>query len=196
MVAPLAGAAAVAAARLIAAQLLKQGAKTVVKQSAKKSVKTALKTAKKTKPLATPKSGVKVKPPAKTKPKSPNTSQMEYRFGMSNNRMINKGVPVEARSAGGKNRRDAIAESKLTGKPVRNTKPKLVMEKAKPPKKTIGNPPNLARAKSRQIESVARAGGVKGPLGKRRDSRVFTSKKPTKKQIDEHYRSLFKQWND
>jgi hypothetical protein len=51
--------------------------------------------------------------------------------------------------------------------------------KVKPAAKTKGNPPNLVRAKDRQIESVARAGGVKGPLGKARDRRVFTSKNPT-----------------
>jgi hypothetical protein len=76
------------------------------------------------------KNSVKVKPAAKTKPKPPNTSQIEHRFGMRNNRMIDRGVPVGARAAGGESRRDAIAESKLTGKPVKNTKPKLVMEKS------------------------------------------------------------------
>lgn len=53
--------------------------------------------------------------------------------------------------------------------------------KVKPSKKTPGNPPNLARAESKMIESVARAGGPKGPLGKKRDTRVFNSKKPTGK---------------
>jgi hypothetical protein len=59
---------------------------------------------------------VKVKPAAKTKPKAPNASQIEYRFGMGNNRMIDKGVPLGARVAGGKSRRDAIAASKLKDK--------------------------------------------------------------------------------
>ena len=49
----------------------------------------------------------------------------------------------------------------------------------KPARKPVGNPPNLARAEGRQIESVARGEGVKGPLGKARDRRVFTSKNPT-----------------
>ena len=83
------------------------------------------------------KNSVKVKPAAKTKPKPPNKNQIEHRFGMGNNRMINRGVPVEARAAGGKSRRDAIAESKLTGKPVKNTKPKLVIEKS-PVKPRVG----------------------------------------------------------
>jgi hypothetical protein len=47
--------------------------------------------------------------------------------------------------------------------------------KTKPARKPVGNPPNLARAEGRQIDSVARGGGVKGPLGKTRDRRVFTS---------------------
>ena len=72
---------------------------------------------------------VKVKPPAKTKPKPPNPSQIENRLGMANNRMIYRGVPVEARAAAGGSRRDAIAESKLTGKPRKDTKPKLVPPK-------------------------------------------------------------------
>ena len=68
-------------------------------------------------------------PPAKTKPKPPNPSQIENRLGMANNRMIDRGVPVEARAAAGGSRRDAIAYSKLTGKPRKDTKPKLVPPK-------------------------------------------------------------------
>lgn len=49
----------------------------------------------------------------------------------------------------------------------------------KPARKPVGNPPNLARAEGRQIDSVARGEGVKGPLGKARDRRVFTSKNQT-----------------
>ena len=123
MVAPLVGAAAIAAARLVAKKL---GSKAVKKAAAaKKQAATRAET------VRIAKNSVKVKSPAKTKPKPPNKNQIEHKFGMGNNRMINRGVPVEARAAGGKSRRDAIAESKLTGKPVRNTKPKLVIGKAK-----------------------------------------------------------------
>ena len=63
------------------------------------------------------------------------------------------------------------------------SKPPLATPKSnvqtKPARKQVGNPPNLARAEGRQIDSVARGGGVKGPLGKARDRRVFTSKNPT-----------------
>lgn len=59
MPAPLVGAAAIAAARLIASKLAKDAAKKVVKNSVKKSVKVA----KKAKPLAEPKSAVKVVSP-------------------------------------------------------------------------------------------------------------------------------------
>jgi hypothetical protein len=55
-----------------------------------KAVSKALKAAKKTKPLANPKSAVRVKPPAKTKPNKPNASKLKamehntrYRAGES-----------------------------------------------------------------------------------------------------------------
>lgn len=51
--------------------------------------------------------------------------------------------------------------------------------KVKSARKQVGNPPNLAKAESRQVESAARGGVGKGPLGKRKDARVFTSKNPT-----------------
>lgn len=51
--------------------------------------------------------------------------------------------------------------------------------KVKLPAKTKGNPPDISKAGSKMIESVARAGGPKGPLGKARDARVFNSKNPT-----------------
>ena len=54
------------------------------------------------------------------------------------------------------------------------TNARLAKEAAK---KTVGNPPNLVKAEVRMIDSVARGGGVKGPLGKSRDARVFNSKK-------------------
>ena len=102
---------------------------------AKKAETKKLIKADKTKPVAQqpPKKSVKVKPAANTKPKPPNPTQMEHRFGMGNNRMADRGVPLEARIAGGRSRRDAIAESKLTSKPIKKTKPKLVMEKGRIP---------------------------------------------------------------
>ena len=47
------------------------------KGSSKPAVKKAIKNAKKAKPLAEPKSAVKVKPPAKTKPAPPNMAKAE-----------------------------------------------------------------------------------------------------------------------
>ena len=89
-----------------------------------------------------------------------------------------KAVAVSTKNAAKKKEaRDAV-KAAAKKKPLANPKSAV---RVKPPKKTVGNPPNLARAEGRQIESVARAGGVKGPLGKRRDARVFTSKKPTGK---------------
>ena len=78
-----------------------------------------------------------------------------------------------AKTANARRKFDAASQKRI----LDNQAKKSV--KVKPASKQVGNPPNLARAESRQIESVARAGGVKGPLGKKRDTRVFNSKKPT-----------------
>jgi len=56
MPAPLVGAAAITAAKLLARKM--------AKDSAKKAVKKAVKTTSKSKPLAEPKSAVRIKPPA------------------------------------------------------------------------------------------------------------------------------------
>lgn len=115
----------------------KSAAATAAAYAKAKASKAAVKAIPKTKLAEPSKASVKVKPAAKTKPKPPNPNQIEHKFGMRNNRMINQGVPVEARASGGGSRRDAIAESKLTGKPIKNTKPKLVMESVKVlPRKT------------------------------------------------------------
>lgn len=88
----------------------------------------------------------------------------------------------------GKTAARKYAESKMR----ENAKPKLPSGKAKPlaepksavrvkpPKKTVGNPPNLVKAQSKMIRSVVRSGGVSGRY-KKRDVRVLNSKKPTGK---------------
>ena len=86
---------------------------------------------------------------------------------------------AKAKSAAMKKAADKKAFKEIAKKKPLAT-PKSAV-RVKPPKKTIGNPPNLAKAESSYVDSVARAGGVKGPLGKKRDTRVFTSKKPTGK---------------
>jgi hypothetical protein len=87
-------------------------------------------------------------------------------------------VAVSTKNAAKKAEAKAAVKAAAKNKPLANPKSAV---RVKLPKKTIGNPPNLTRAEGRMIESVARAGGVKGPLGKKRDARVFTSKKPTGK---------------
>ena len=52
----------------------------------------------------------------KTKPNPPNPAKIEYKFGMGNNRMIEKGVPLEARIAGGVGRKSRIQTNKLKKK--------------------------------------------------------------------------------
>ena len=52
----------------------------------------------------------------KTKPNPPNPAKIEYKFGMGNNRMIKKGVPLEARIAGGVGRKSRIQTNKLKKK--------------------------------------------------------------------------------
>jgi len=51
--------------------------------------------------------------------------------------------------------------------------------KVKPAKKTVGNPPNMTKANEGMYSSASRGGVGKGPLGKAKDARVATSKKPT-----------------
>jgi hypothetical protein len=75
MPAPLVVGAAAAAARLLARKM--------AKDSAKKAVKKAVKTTSKSKPLAEPKSAVKVKPPAKTKPAPQNRAKMNSKSDSS-----------------------------------------------------------------------------------------------------------------
>ena len=89
-----------------------------------------------------------------------------------------KAVAVSTKNAAKKAEAKAAVKAAAKNKPLANPKSAV---RVKPPKKTIGNPPNVARAESRMIESVARGGGVKGPTGKKRDTRVFNSKKPTGK---------------
>ena len=101
----------VAGAAAIAARL---AAKKVAQEVAKKAAKAA---AAKTAQIA--KNSVKVKPAAKNKSNPPNKAKIEYKFGMGNNRMINKGVPLEARAAGGVGRKSRIQESKITADSAR-----------------------------------------------------------------------------
>ena len=82
MPAPLVVGAAAAAARLLARKL--------AKDAAKKAVKKTVKTASKSKSLAEPKSAVKVKPPAKTKPAPINTAKMSDKTYKSMGRYENK----------------------------------------------------------------------------------------------------------
>lgn len=50
--------------------------------------------------------------------------------------------------------------------------------KIKPPAKTVGNPPNDAKSWESVISSISR-GGVGRTVGKAKDARVASSKKPT-----------------
>lgn len=75
-----------------------------------------------------------------------------------------------------------LAETKAAVKTAAKKKPLAEPKSAvkiKPAAKPVGNPPNFIRADSKRIESVVRGDGVNGPLGKRKDGRVFRSKKPT-----------------
>ena len=128
-------AAAAAAARLAAKKLAKEAAK-----------KVAAKTTAKTAQIA--KNSVVKKPAAKNKSNPPNKAKIEYKFGMGNNRMINKGVPLEARAAGGVGRKSRIQESKITAdsaraanasKPKVNSSNSVKINSAKPTKGSSDN---------------------------------------------------------
>ena len=91
---------------------------------------------------------------------------------------------IAARKAAANPKKASRPATKISNEPVsKNNTGKLMEPKSavnvKPAAKPVGNPPNLARAEGRQIDSVARGEGVKGPLGKARDRRVFTSKNQT-----------------
>ena len=171
----------VAGAAAIAARL---AAKKVAQEVAKKAAKAV---AVKTTQIA--KNSVKVKPAAKTKPKPPNPNQIEHKFGMRNNRMINQGVPVEARASGGGSRRDAIAESKLTGKPIKNTKPKLVMESVKvlprktAPKTDLSNR-GAGKKNQRKADAIKKEATKENFYERIRNPIKINSAKPTKGSSD------------
>jgi hypothetical protein len=65
---------------------------------------------------AVQKNSVKVKPAAKQKANRPSMAKVEYKFGMGNNRMINTGVPLEARKAADAGRKNRIQANILNKK--------------------------------------------------------------------------------
>lgn len=81
-----------------------------------KVIKAAAKAATHSKTDAIQKSSVKVKPAAKQKPNPPSKAKVEYKFGMGNNRMINTGVPLEARVAADAGRKNRIQANILNKK--------------------------------------------------------------------------------
>jgi len=66
-------------------KLIGAGVKAAAK-AAGKNVKPSLKAAQKAKPLATPKSGVKIKPAAKPKPNKPNAAKTQFKNDSSRTR--------------------------------------------------------------------------------------------------------------
>jgi hypothetical protein len=85
-----------------------------------------------------------------------------------------------------------VATSSRNAKKAAETRAALKAAKSKPPlatpksnvtvkpaAKTVGNPPNPIKANEKMYSSASRGGVGKGPLGKAKDARVATSKKPT-----------------
>ena len=67
----------------------------------------------------------------------------------------------------------------LSKAPVKKLAEPISHVRVKPAAKQVGNPLNMAKVNSRQVESAARGGVGKGPLGKAKDARVATSKRST-----------------
>ena len=191
MPAPLVVGAAAVAARLLARKL--------AKDAAKKTIKQAVKTAKKSKPLAEPKSAVKVKPPAKTKPGKPNEAKAMYKFDDFRGRVYNKSVKEYESSPsagrfGSAAERDAMANEAIASSPlgrkVSIVGRKLVeaeRRKATTPKRTPAKPaqntvkinsaPKKAKAKTKSDARGLKAANK--PLSKGNQKLVTNIKRQT-----------------
>jgi hypothetical protein len=92
MPAPLVGAAAAAAARLVAKKLAGKAVKKVASKSVKKAAVAKKQAATRAETVRIAKNSVKVKPAAKPKPNKPNETKMLYKVKDSGGRAYNKAI--------------------------------------------------------------------------------------------------------